>query len=106
MRMTLALLFTCASVAAAPNMMINANDSNTVFACSTLNTLDYAERMKMDEPLSSRHKAEVNNSCYPFESEMLVTAFDIGVASKVEVLVLDELKVLYINTRDLKRLDQ
>lgn len=106
MKKLLALLLASSSAMAAPNMLIDGSKDNAVFACGTLKTLNYAERMNMDEPLTQLQKAEIDNACYPFISEKPVTAFDIGVSSKVEVLVLDKLQILYINTRDLKRLDQ
>ena len=90
------------SAMAAPNMVIHAADDNKVFACNTQRALNYTQRLIMGEPLTQIQKAEINNTCYPFDSETLVTAFDIGVTAQIEVLVLDKLQLLYINSRDLK----
>lgn len=82
---------------AAPNMMLPVGS----VACKTLATLNYAERMKMDEPVLLTHEAEVNNSCTTLNADMPVTAFNIGATAKVEFFALGKLDVYYVNSRDL-----
>jgi hypothetical protein len=86
---------TCAI--AAPNMHLAPNS----VACKTLTTLNYAERMLINEPVLEVQRAEVNNSCTTTQELKAVTAFDIGVTAKVEFFALGQLDVYYVNTRDL-----
>ena len=90
-------IFFAPQVSAAPNMAI----SKGSIACKTLTTLNYAERMLINEPVLQVQKAEVNNSCTTMPQRKLVTAFDIGVTAKVEFFALGKLDVYYVNTRDL-----
>jgi len=94
--------FAVFDVQAAPNMQL-LKDS---IACKTITTLNYAERMLINEPVLEVQKAEVNNSCTHTRENKLVTAFDIGVTSKVEFFALGKLDVYYVNTRDLKSLSE
>lgn len=87
---------------AAPNMQLSAKS----VACKTLTTLNYAERMLINEPVLEVQRAEVNNSCTHTQNDKLVTAFDIGVTAKVEFFALGKLDVYYVNTRDLKSLSE
>lgn len=86
----------------APNMQL-ASES---VACKTLTTLNYAERMLINEPVLEVQKSEVNNSCTTVSEDKEVTAFDIGVTSKVEFFALGKLDVYYVNTRDLISLSE
>lgn len=90
------------SALSAPNMELTSGS----IACKTITTLNYAERMQMNEPVLEIQKAEVNNNCTTMQNDKSVTAFDIGVTSKVEFFALGKLDVYYVNTRDLKRIDQ
>lgn len=82
---------------AAPNMHLAPHS----VACKTLTTLNYAERMLINEPVLEVQRAEVNNSCTTTQELKAVTAFDIGVTAKVEFFALGQLDVYYVNTRDL-----
>lgn len=94
------LLLIPLSAVSAPNMQLNTGS----FACKTLTTLNYAERMNMGEPVLEVQKAEVNNSCTTIDVVTEVTAYDIGVTSKVEFFALGKLERFYVNTRDLEKL--
>lgn len=96
----LMLFGTCAQ--AAPNMQLAAKS----VACKTLTTLNYAERMLINEPVLEVQLAEVNNSCTTIPQDKDVTAFDIGVTAKVEFFALGKLDVYYVNTRDLISLSE
>ena len=96
------LLLACTCTVAAPNMML----SKGSVACKTLSTLNYAERMVINEPVLEVQKSEVNNSCTHTREDKQVTAFDIGVTSKVEFFALGKLDVYYVNSRDLKSLTE
>lgn len=87
---------------AAPNMQLAAKS----VACKTLTTLNYAERMLINEPVLEVQLAEVNNSCTTIPQDKDVTAFDIGVTAKVEFFALGKLDVYYVNTRDLISLSE
>ncbi len=89
-------------VNAAPNMQLAAKS----VACKTLTTLNYAERMLINEPVLEVQLAEVNNSCTTIPQDKDVTAFDIGVTAKVEFFALGKLDVYYVNTRDLISLSE
>ena len=98
----MALMLLGTGAQAAPNMQL----AKSSIACKTLTTLNYAERMLIDEPVLEVQKAEVNNSCTHTQTDRSVTAFDIGVTSKVEFFALGKLDVYYVNTRDLKSLSE
>jgi hypothetical protein len=98
MRSLLVALLLIPSLAlAAPNMALSSGS----VACKTLTTLNYAERMLMNEPVLEVQKAEVNNNCTTVKESREVTAFDIGVTAKVEFFALGKLDVYYVNSRDL-----
>ena len=97
------LIFVSASLSAAPNMILKGSSSDVVFGCKTKRTLGYAERLKLNEPLTDMQKGEINNTCFPFSVNKPVTAFDIENTAQVEVLVLGKLQLLYVDTDDLKR---
>lgn len=98
----LALLLSPFLVHAAPNMQL----ASKSIACKTLTTLNYAERMLINEPVLEVQRAEVNNSCTTTNQDKSVTAFDIGVTAKVEFFALGKLDVYYVNTRDLISLSE
>lgn len=98
MRRLYSLLLIPFFVSAAPNYQI---DAGTV-ACKTLKTLNYAERIKRDEPVLEAQRAEMNNNCTTTNIVKPVTAFDIGVTAKVEFFALGRLDVYYIVNRDLQ----
>lgn len=83
---------------AAPNMILVKES----FACRTLTTLNYAERMSINEPVLEIQKSEVNNNCTTVYEDKEVTAFDIGVTAKVEFFALGKLDIYYVNSRDLR----
>jgi hypothetical protein len=95
-------VFASYSAQAAPNMQLAAKS----VACKTLTTLNYAERMLINEPVLEVQLAEVNNSCTTIPQDKDVTAFDIGVTAKVEFFALGKLDVYYVNTRDLISLSE
>jgi hypothetical protein len=99
-KLLLALALIGFNASAAPNMSLVKGS----FACKTLTTLNYAERMVINEPVLEVQKAEVNNSCTTIGEDKAVTAFDIGVTAKVEFFALGKLDVYYVNTRDLTNL--
>lgn len=101
MRLILIALLSFPTIAA-PNMVLEAGS----VACKTIKTLNYAERMQMSEPVLEIQLAEVNNNCTTLQNDKPVTAFDIGVTSKVEFFALGDLDVYYVNTRDLKGIEQ
>lgn len=101
-KIALALALIGFNVAAAPNMILSGGS----VACKTLKTLNYAERMQFNEPVLEMQLAEVNNNCTTLQTDKHVTAFDIGVTSKVEFFALGSLDVYYVNTRDLKGIEQ
>ncbi|AUR82954.1 hypothetical protein NVP1030O_38 [Vibrio phage 1.030.O._10N.222.55.F9] len=96
------LLLMSVGVKAAPNMQLAAKS----VACKTLTTLNYAERMLINETVLEVQLAEVNNSCTTIPQDKGVTAFDIGVTAKVEFFALGKLDVYYVNTRDLISLSE
>tara|TARA_B100001057_G_scaffold494165_2_gene590173 strand:- start:452 stop:775 length:324 start_codon:yes stop_codon:yes gene_type:complete len=96
-RILFALALVGFNAVAAPNMGLKSGS----FACKTLTTLNYAERMVLNEPVLEVQKAEVNNSCTTLKHDIEVTAFDVGVTAKVEFFALGKLDVYYVNTRDL-----
>lgn len=97
----LGILIVPTSLFAAPNMLL----AESSIACKTLTTLNYAERMMINEPVLEIHRSEVNNTCTTTAEDKEVTAFDIGVTSKVEFFALGKLDVYYVNTRDLVSLN-
>lgn len=101
-KIILALALIGFNAAAAPNMILSGGS----VACKTLKTLNYAERMQVNEPVLEMQLAEVNNNCATLQTDKHVTAFDIGVTSKVEFFALGSLDVYYVNTRDLKGIEE
>lgn len=100
--MLVAFAALAAHAQAAPNMQL----ANGSVACKTITTLNYAERMLINEPVLEVQRAEVNNSCTHTTDDKPVTAFDIGVTAKVEFFALGKLDVYYVNTRDLISLSE
>lgn len=84
-------------LSASPNMILKEG----AVACKTLDSLNYAERIRTGNTVLEVHKSRVNNNCTTIDQDKNVTAFSVGVTSKVEFFALSKLDIYYVNTRDL-----
>lgn len=95
--LTFCAIMVCCPALSAHNMIVKKGS----FVCKTLTALNYAERMALEQPTLSEHRSTVNNKCTTIIDDTKVTAFSIGVSAKVELFELGNLKVYYVNSRDL-----